>query len=72
MRKRKRNRPSIARPSLGRNLAVRPGAGAHASDEEKRAADRLRREIEEQERERSERDSSGPEHIRPAESEHDS
>jgi hypothetical protein len=48
MRKQKRKTPSIARPKLGRNLAVRPGAGAHAPDEEKRAADKIRREIEEQ------------------------
>jgi hypothetical protein len=56
VRKRKRNKPSISRPALGRNLAVRPGAGAHTPEEEKRASEKLRHEIEEQERERSERD----------------
>jgi hypothetical protein len=49
---RKRKQPALARPALGRNLAVRPGAGAHTPAEEKRAADKLRREVEEQERER--------------------
>ena len=46
-RKPKRKR-SPARPALGRNLAVRPGAGAHKPDAEKRASDKLREEIEEQ------------------------
>jgi hypothetical protein len=45
--KRKRRR-SHSPPGLGRNLAVRPGGGPHVPDEEKRASDRIRREIDEE------------------------
>jgi len=43
-----RRRAAIPRPALGRNPAVRPGAGPHALEAEKRAAEKLRRELEEQ------------------------
>jgi len=39
-------------PSPGRNLAVRSGGGSHTLDAEKREADRLRHEIEEQRQDR--------------------
>jgi hypothetical protein len=50
MKKKKRRSPSP--PGLGRNLALRPGGGTHVPDEEKRASDRVRREIEEQREDR--------------------
>ena len=65
MRKRRRKQRSLARPALGRNLAVRPGAGAHTPEEEKRAADKLRREIDDQEREQGERNSLAAEESPP-------
>jgi hypothetical protein len=46
--KRKKKRRSPSAPGLGRNLALRPGGGPHVPEEEKRASDRLRREIEDQ------------------------
>jgi hypothetical protein len=46
-RKPKRKRSPV-RPALGRNLAVRPGAGTHKPDAEKRASEKLRADIEEQ------------------------
>ena len=48
--KKKRKRRLSSRPALGRNVALRPGGGPHTPEEEKRAAEKLRREIEEQER----------------------
>jgi hypothetical protein len=55
----KRKKPrSPSPPGPGRNLAVRPGGGPHVLDEDKRASDRLRREIEEQRVEREEREGS--------------
>jgi hypothetical protein len=50
MRKRRAGRRLVRPPGPGRNLARRPGGGPHVPDEEKRKADKLRREIEEQER----------------------
>ena len=44
----RRPKKRLSRPALGRNLAVRPGAGPHKPAREKRRADRLRREIDEQ------------------------
>jgi hypothetical protein len=44
----RRPKKPLSRPALGRNLAVRPGAGPHKLAHEKREADRLRREIGEQ------------------------
>jgi hypothetical protein len=46
--KKKRKRLFVSPPGPGRNLALRPGGGPHAAEEEKRARDKLRREIEEQ------------------------
>jgi hypothetical protein len=48
----KRSRRRSRGPALGRNLALRPGGGAHRPAEEKRAADRERREIDEQREDR--------------------
>lgn len=48
----KRRRRSSRGPALGRNLALRPGGGTHRPAQEKRAADRERREIDEQREER--------------------
>jgi len=46
-----RNKPKKARivrtPGAGRNEALRPGGGPHRSAQEKRAADRLRRDVDE-------------------------
>ena len=53
--KRKKRR-SHSPPGLGRNFAVRPGAGPHTTEEEKRASDRVRREIDEQRQETEEPD----------------
>lgn len=50
-------KPSLKRfllpPGLGRNLARRSGGGPHELEEKKRAADKLRREIAEQQNDRS-------------------
>ena len=46
--KRKRKRRVLTPPGPGRNLAIRPGGGPHAEESEKRARDKLRREVEEQ------------------------
>ena len=58
MKRKKRRSPSA--PGLGRNLAVRPGGGPHVPEEEKRAGDRLRREIEDQRGELEEPETSRP------------
>jgi hypothetical protein len=47
-KKRKPTKPFLSPPGPGRNLAVRPGAGPHAEEADKRARAKLRREIEEQ------------------------
>jgi hypothetical protein len=57
--KRKKHRSPSA-PGLGRNLAVRPGGGPHVPEEEKRASERLRREIEDQRGELEEPETSRP------------
>jgi hypothetical protein len=44
----RRPKKPLSQPALGRNLAVRPGAGPHKLAGEKRKSDRLRREIDEQ------------------------
>lgn len=44
----KRPTDRVGRVRLGRNAAVRPGGGPHKRASEKRAADKARREIEEQ------------------------
>lgn len=47
-RKAKRRSGGIVRvPGTGRNEAIRPGAGAHRPPDDKRAADRLRRDLDE-------------------------
>ena len=47
-RKTTRKRGGIVRaPGAGRNEAIRPGAGTHRPAGEKRAADRLRRDLDE-------------------------
>ncbi len=51
-------RKRVRMPGPGRNLAVRPGGGPHKLDEEKRASDRKRREIEEQRDEAEERETT--------------
>ena len=44
----KKKRSGIVRvPGAGRNEAIRPGAGTHRPAQEKRAADRLRRDLDE-------------------------
>jgi hypothetical protein len=47
-KKKTKRRPGFVHvPGAGRNEAVRPGAGTHRAAHEKRAADRLRREVDE-------------------------
>jgi hypothetical protein len=58
MKRKKRRSPSA--PGLGRNLALRPGGGTHVPEEEKRASDQLRREIEDQRGELEEPETSRP------------
>ena len=48
MKPRTKRKKLPAPPALGRNLALRPGGGAHTPEGEKRAAEKRRREIEEQ------------------------
>jgi len=47
MKKKRKPRP-VTPPGPGRNLAIRPGGGPHAEESEKRARDKLRREVDEQ------------------------
>jgi hypothetical protein len=48
-RKTKKRKPAgiVRVPGTGRNEAIRPGAGTHRSAAEKRAANKLRRELDE-------------------------
>jgi hypothetical protein len=47
-RKARKKRSGIVRvPGAGRNEAIRSGAGTHRPAQQKRAADRLRREVDE-------------------------
>ena len=48
VKRKKKRRRAVSPPGRGRNLALRPGGGPHALDEDKRAGDKVRREIEEQ------------------------
>ena len=48
MKGRRKKKEKLSPPALGRNLAVRPGAGPHTPAPEKRKAERLRREIDDQ------------------------
>ena len=56
VKRKKKRRRAVSPPGPGRNLALRPGGGPHALDEDKRAGDKVRREIEEQRDERQERE----------------
>jgi hypothetical protein len=56
MKRKKKRRRVVSAPGPGRNLALRPGGGPHTSDEDKRASDKVRREIQEQRDERQERE----------------
>jgi hypothetical protein len=47
MKKKRRKRSSLSPPALGRNFARRSGGGVHKPEQDKRAEEKLRREIEE-------------------------
>ncbi|MCL4290083.1 MAG: hypothetical protein KJ051_07385 [Thermoleophilia bacterium] len=48
MKRRRKRKGLLTPPGPGRNLALRPGGGPHRPQAEKRARDRLRRELGEQ------------------------
>ncbi|MCC6224581.1 MAG: hypothetical protein IT201_13950 [Thermoleophilia bacterium] len=51
MKRKRRRKGPLVPPGPGRNLAVRPGGGTHRPDAEKRARERLRRELADRENE---------------------
>ena len=56
MKRKRRRKGLLTPPGPGRNLAVRPGGGTHRPDADKRARDRLRRELDEREGESGQSD----------------